>query len=510
MLRVLRRRLFGDGEACAMSADEKEAILASFDSSLAHIEFRPDGTILWANENFLAAMGYGLEEIQGQHHRMFVEPDYEASDDYREFWQTMRRGEYHAGEFKRLAKGGREIWIQASYFPLSDRSGTITKVVKYASDITAEAMQRADHRSQVEAIERSQAVVTFALDGTIMDANENFLEAMGCRLDDIQGKSHDVFLEPASVTDAENAAFWETLRAGDYQAGEFKRIGNGGREVWLQATYNPIPDPSGRICKVVASGVDITERVLARQEAERVGKLVDEKLENILNSVGQANERTGSAAAASKQTAAMVQTVASATEEFQAAANEIAQSVQSSKTAVDRVIEETGTADGSTQQLATAAESMNSIVEVIQDIAGQINLLALNATIESARAGEAGKGFAVVASEVKGLANQVAKATGQISSEIEHTQSVAGEVVDSLGRIKEALGSVESGVSNVAGAVEQQAASSQDVTANMQSTATAVGEINSNLESIADAVRSANGLAQEGTELYRKLQSGGA
>lgn len=510
MLRVLRRRLFGDGEACAMSADEKEAILASFDSSLAHIEFRPDGTILWANENFLAAMGYGLEEIQGQHHRMFVEPDYEASDDYREFWQTMRRGQYHAGEFKRLAKGGREIWIQASYFPLSDRSGTITKVVKYASDITAEAMQRADHRSQVEAIERSQAVVTFALDGTIMEANENFLEAMGYRLEDIEGKSHDTLLEPASVTDAENAAFWETLRAGDYQAGEFKRIGNGGREVWLQATYNPIPDPSGRICKVVASAVDITQQVQGRQEAERVGKLVDEKLESILSSVGQANERTGSAAAASKQTAAMVQTVASATEEFQAAANEIAQSVQSSKTAVDRVIEETGTADGSTQQLTTAAESMNSIVEVIQDIAGQINLLALNATIESARAGEAGKGFAVVASEVKGLASQVAKATGQISSEIEHTQSVAGEVVDSLGRIKEALGSVESGVANVAGAVEQQAASSQDVTANMQSTATAVGEINSNLESIADAVRSANGLAQEGTELYRKLQSGGA
>jgi len=508
MLRFLRSRLFGGGgKADTMSADEKEAILASFDSSLAHIEFLPDGTILWANENFLGAIGYRLEEIRGQHHRMFVEPEYEASDAYHEFWETMRRGEYHAGEFKRLAKGGREIWIQASYFPLSDRSGTITKVVKYASDITAEAMQRADHRSQVEAIERSQAVVTFALDGTIMDANENFLEAMGYRLGDIEGKSHDILLEPASVTDEENTAFWETLRAGDYQAGEFKRIGNGGREIWLQATYNPIPDPSGRICKVVASAVDITQQVQGRQEAERVGKLVDEKLESILSSVGQANERTGSAAAASKQTAATVQTVASATEEFQAAANEIAQSVQSSKTAVDRVIEETATADGSTQQLTTAAESMNSIVEVIQDIAGQINLLALNATIESARAGEAGKGFAVVASEVKGLANQVAKATEQISSEIEHTQCVAGEVVDSLGRIKEALGSVESGVASVAGAVEQQAASSQEVTANMQMTATAVGEIDSNLESIADAVRNANGLAQEGTELYRKLQS---
>ena len=507
MLKFLRSRLFGGDEAWAKSADEKEAILASFDASLAHIEFRPDGTILWANDNFLAAMGYRLEEIQGQHHKMFVEPDYEASAEYRAFWETMRRGDYHSGEFKRLARGGREIWIQAFYFPLCDRSGRVTKVVKYASDITAEAMQQADHRSQVEAIQRSQAVVAFSLDGTITEANAHFLDAMGYRVEDIQGKSHDILLEPAAVNSTENESFWEKLRAGDYQAGEFKRIGKNGREVWLQATYNPIHDPSGRICKVVTSAVDITEQVLGRQEAERVGKLVDEKLESILSSVSQANERTGSAAAASNQTATMVRTVASAAEEFQSASNQIAQSVQSSKTAVERVMEETATADSSTQQLTSAAESMNSIVEVIQDIAGQINLLALNATIESARAGEAGKGFAVVASEVKGLANQVAKATGQISSEIEHTQCVAGEVVDSLGRIKEALGSVETGVANVAGAVEEQAASSQEVTANMQTTATAVGEINSNLDSIADAVRSANGLAQEGSELYRKLQS---
>lgn len=492
-----------------LSAPEMDAMIDALDKSQAVIRFTPDGTIIHANSNFLGAMDYELAEIQGKHHSMFVDTEYAKSAEYKTFWNELAAGKFQASEYKRIGKGGKEVWIQASYNPVFGKGGKVSMVVKYATDITAQTLQNADYRGQIDAVGKSQAVISFNLDGTIIDANENFLGAMGYSLPEIQGKHHSMFVEPEFARSAEYKTFWDDLGTGKIQASEYRRIGKGGKEVWIQASYNPIFDPNGKVFKVVKYANDITAQVLAREEAGRVGKLVDNNLSQILESITRANEQSETVAAASNQTLDTVQSVAAATEEFEASATEIARSMANSKQEVEKVMEETSGADQSTEKLTIAAEEMNNVVTVIQDIASQINLLALNATIESARAGEAGKGFAVVATEVKTLANQVASATEQISSEIANMQAVSGTVVEGLTSIRNAVNSVEASVAGVAGAVEEQTATTREVAQNMQAAATAVDEINTGLSAISDSVGRADGFAKEGIELYRSLQRAG-
>ncbi len=239
--------------------------------SQAVIEFSVDGIIETANENFLNAMGYRLEEIKGQHHRMFVEPSYAASSEYRDFWESLKRGEFSASEFKRYAKDGSEVWIQASYNPVFDSSGKAVKVVKFATDITERKRLAAEHAGQIEAIGRSQAIIEFDLDGNIVSANENFLNAMGYTLNEIQGQHHRIFVDPAYASSREYRDFWAELKRGEYVAAEFKRFARDGSEVWIQASYNPILDPSGNPVKVVKYATDVTERRM--REAETKGQL---------------------------------------------------------------------------------------------------------------------------------------------------------------------------------------------------------------------------------------------
>jgi len=252
-------------------AHETKALKEALDKAQAVIWFDMDGNILEANENFLMTLGYKLDEVKGQHHRMFVEADYAASPDYKSFWGKLQRGELHHGEYRRIAKDGSAVWIEASYNPVFDDAGKPVKVVKFAIDITEKKRADADVRGQLDAISKSQAVIEFAVDGTILTANENFLSTLGYSLDEIKGKHHRMFAERDYAASAEYQAFWAELSDGKYQAGEFKRIGKGGREVWIQATYNPIFTPSGRLAKVVKFATDITEVKLA--ETEAIGKL---------------------------------------------------------------------------------------------------------------------------------------------------------------------------------------------------------------------------------------------
>jgi len=471
------------------------------------ISFDMDGNITDANDNFLVTMGYSLDEVKGKHHRMFVDEEYERSADYKQFWESLRAGEYQAARYKRIGKGGKVAWLRASYNPIMDPDGKPFKVIKYASDVTEIALQTADYIGQIEAISKAQAVISFDLDGNVTDANDNFLEVLGYTLDEVKDKHHGMFVERDYQQSPEYQQFWKSLRAGEYQAAQYKRIGKGGKEIWLQASYNPILDPGGKPFKVVKYATDITDRVTARMETERVGKLVDENLDKILHAIGDANRQSTTASDASNETLETVQAVAAATEEFQIASNEIARSMEASRTEVEKAMSETANADHSTQQLSNAAMEMNKIVEVIQEIASQINLLALNATIESARAGEAGKGFAVVASEVKALANQVADATAQINTEITNMQTISTDVVNRLSGIKGAVEMVESSVTTVASAVEEQTVTTQEITSNMHTATVAVGNINVNLGSISEAIKNANEFAEEGTELYRSLSA---
>ncbi len=489
------------------SGHSTKAQLDAIKRSQAVIEFELDGTIIWANENFLGAMGYTLEEIRGQHHRMFVEPAYASSDEYRSFWESLRNGEYQSAEYMRFAKGGREIWIQASYNPIFNKAGKPVKVVKFATDITARKLQSAEFEGQINAIGKAQAVIQFDLDGTILWANDNFLGAVGYTLDEIRGQHHRMFVDPAYADSSDYSDFWSKLRRGEFQAAEYKRFAKGGREIWIQATYNPIFDASGRPFKVVKFATDITAQVKRRMESERLGKMLDQSLDQIVAAVDLSKQQSTSVASSSNQTSSTVNTVASATEELNSSIQEIAKASAMAKNAVDQVISQTDAADKSTHELARAAESMNSIVALIQDIAGQINLLALNATIEAARAGDAGKGFAVVASEVKSLASQVEHATNKISDEIAGMQRVSGDVVQSLSLIKSSVQSVSESVNGVAGAVEEQQAVTAEISNSMQAASSGVREIDSSIGEILAAVEAADKCARDGMGISRNLQA---
>jgi methyl-accepting chemotaxis protein len=400
------------------------------------IEFDLDGTVVAANENFLKALGYSLSEIQGKHHSMFVSPAERDSAAYREFWAKLNRGEYQAGEYKRVGKGGREVWILASYNPLLDERGKPFGVVKFATDVTQQKLKNADLAGQIEAIGKSQAVIEFNLDGSIITANENFLKALGYSLSEIQGKHHSMFVAPAERDSPAYREFWASLNRGEFKAAEYKRIGKGGREVWIQASYNPILDLNGKPFKVVKYASDVTQAVLVRMGNERVR--------------------------------AMMESVAAGAEELNASVREISAAMVKSRETALGAVERVGSADSQAKRLSDATQAMTGIVEMIGDITGQINLLALNATIESARAGEAGRGFAVVAAEVKSLANQAKQATDKISAEIESLNGISGDVVTALETIKKAIQDVSEYVTSTAAAVEEQSTVTGEMSSSMQ------------------------------------------
>ena len=250
-----------------MAPGDLMAIYQALDRVQAIIEFELDGTVVSANENFLRLFGYEVNEVVGHHHRMFCDPAYVESDAYAEFWKKLGRGEFHAAEFKRLAKDGREIWLQASYNPVLDSDGKPIRVVKFATDVTASKLQIAEYEGKIRAIERAQAVIEFELDGTVITANDNFLDIFGYSLDEVVGKHHRIFCDPGYAESLEYKRFWQKLGRGEYEADEFKRVTRDGAEVWLQASYNPIFDMEGRPLKIVKFASDITVEVQKRSLA---------------------------------------------------------------------------------------------------------------------------------------------------------------------------------------------------------------------------------------------------
>ncbi len=487
------------------SSQELVAKLEALGKSQAVIEFNLDGTIVTANANFLHAMGYRLDEIAGKHHSMFVAPDLRERADYREFWDSLRRGEFQSGEFVRVAKGGRQIWIQASYNPLMDRSGRPYKVVKFASDITEQKLKSADYQGQIAAIQKSQAVIEFNLDGTIITANENFLSTLGYRLDEIQGKHHGMFVEPQYRDSSAYREFWDSLRRGDYQAAEYKRIGKGGRAVWIQASYNPIRGPDGKLAKVVKFATDTTAQVEDRLRRGELQKSIDLDLGEITDAVASASERVTSAASASTQTSSNMQAVASGAEELAASVSEISRQAADALHISLQAVQQANETSAIVSGLAIAAQKIGDVVKLINNIAEQTNLLALNATIEAARAGEAGRGFAVVASEVKSLATQTAKATDEISAQIAEVQGTTTSAVNVIEAITQTISRINEISAAIAASVEEQASVTQSISANMQVAAKGVTDINDNMNDIADATRSVDASTRKVREASRAL-----
>lgn len=458
------------------------------------IEFSMTGTILQANGNFLDCFGYRADEIIGRHHSMLVDPDYAKGIEYRLFWEKLGRGELDVGQYRRIGNGGREIWIEASYNPILDANGNPFKVVKFAMDVTQSKLVTANYEGQIVAINKAQAVIEFDLQGNILDANDNFLGAVGYQLAEVKGNHHRMFVDPEEAGSNAYREFWAGLARGEYKTAQLKRFGKGGREVWIQASYNPILDMNGRPFKVVKYASVINDKKQIHQRVTEIAQIVASAAsemrataEGMSRTAEETTRQASAVASAAEVTSVNVQTVSSAGEELTASISEIARQVAESTNISQHAVVEADRTSESIQTLAEAAKKIGNVVTLINDIAGQTKLLALNATIEAARAGEAGKGFAVVASEVKSLSDQTARATHEISSQVAAMQAATQTSVGAIGSITDTIRKVAEIASAIAGAVEEQSAATREIAANVTQVADGTRQVSSSIAEVSSA-----------------------
>jgi methyl-accepting chemotaxis protein len=535
------------------STQDLQGKVDAINRSQALIEFTLDGTIVHANENFLNAVGYSLDEIKGKHHSMFVEPAFSQSSEYRAFWQRLGRGEFDVGQYKRLGKGGREIWIQASYNPILDAKGKPCKVVKFASDITEQKKTAADLEGQISAISKSQAVIEFMLDGTIIRANDNFLRAVGYTLEEVRGQHHSMFAEPAYRQSPEYRAFWQKLGRGEFDAGQYKRLGKGGREIWIQASYNPIMDASGKPFKVVKYATDITAQVLAdqalklavQQTQEVLAATKDNDLTQRISLEGKTGEiatlcsginglldtmvlvisdiktaarevsnasaeisasttdlsqRTEEQAASLEETSASMEEISSTVKKNAENARQANQFTGETRVVAERGGAVVGDAVSAMARIEESSRKISDIIGVIDEIARQTNLLALNAAVEAARAGEAGRGFAVVATEVRSLAQRSSQAAKDIKDLITNSSGQVKEGVDLVNRAGASLKEIVASIKKVADIVADIANASMEQS-------TGIEQVNKALTQMDEVTQQNSALVEENAATAKTLES---
>ncbi|GKT01304.1 PAS domain S-box protein [Acidovorax sp. SUPP3434] len=419
-----------------------EGKIAAMNRVQAMIEFDLTGKVLHANPNFLKVFGYTEDEVVGQHHRMFCTPEVVRSADYARLWERLARGEFDAGRYRRVAKDGSDVWIQASYNPILDSSGKPYKVVKFATDISEETRQSAETKGKLDAIGLSQAVIEFGVDGRILTANPNFLRTMGYTLEEIRGKHHSMFCDPDFVKTQTYRDFWADLGEGKFQSARYRRIGKHDAGIWIQATYNPIFDVEGRVYKVVKFAVNVTEQVERETAVSQKVRDIGAVLHTISDSIQQVARNSERSADLATQT--------------QREAGQGHQVLARSREAIAAI--EQSSAD------------IRDIVATIGEISSQTHLLAFNAAIEAARAGPHGIGFSVVADEVRKLAEKSALAAQEISklvgssvARVAEGGRLSEEVGAAFSRILAAVDSTSQSIGEIRNAMLAQETSTQDV-----------------------------------------------
>lgn len=443
--------------------------LQAIDRAMAVIEFDLEANILTANQNFLDAFGYQQEELQGQRHALLMPTNEQHSPEYKQFWRRLNEGRIEKGQFCRRHKSGRDVWIEASYNPVLDTSGRIVKIVKYATDVTEQRNRNADFQSQMAAINKVQAVIEFDLAGNILAANPNFLAVVGYSLQEVVGRHHRMFVPADQASSVDYRQFWQGLAQGQADAGQYMRYAKGGREVWLQATYNPILDASGKPYKVVKYATDVTQQVQLANAMTSLVAQVNELTRGISSAareISTGNQdlsaRTESQAASVEETAATLNQVTEAilqnadnARQASTLTESASQVAKQGHLAVERVVH-------TMHEISESSKHIIDIVGVIDGIAFQTNILALNAAVEAARAGDQGKGFAVVAQEVRSLAKRSADAAKDVKSLIAASSERVHQGADTVADAGMAMQAILDVIGRLTGIATQISQASRD------------------------------------------------
>ncbi|KMO37277.1 hypothetical protein VQ03_19510 [Methylobacterium tarhaniae] len=453
------------------------------------VELDGNGLILAADARALDVFGYDRGEIVSRHHRLLLSPAERDGARWRIAWDALQRGLFQAGEFRGARRDGRPLWIRASCHPVRDRLGRVTRIALYVADVTAEIEQAVLRDGQIAALDRSQAVIRFTLDGTILEANDNFLGLMGYRRDEVVGHHHRLFVLESDRTARAYAEFWAALAAGEYRAGEFHRRGKGEKDVWIVGSYNPILDRDGKPCAIVKVATDVTGQVRDRIRRAAGQQAIDADLAAIDEAISAVSAELRATTGEAMQTLGNVEAVAAGAEELAASIDELGRHAEDARTASGEAVDRAREASITIASLTEAAERIGEAASLIRSITHQTNLLALNASIEAARAGEAGRGFSVVAAEVKALAGRSSQATQAIGQQIEAVQGATARAAGALDGIIRTIGQLDGISTGVSSAVAEQVAVTRDMSDNMQRAAGRVAEVRHAMERASDATQ---------------------